>query len=251
MAATNTKPSRRPLRSKLRWTLALEPSALAAVLLLVAANGVSALDQPVAGRKLWLKTTPKFILLSKDAAIDVGGANPRCSGAESSLVIGGVTFLLPCANWTANGSGTFKYRNPDAPAGASAVKIVRIKNGQLKVIGKGLGGLVVPNGEATIDVVLNLDGITHRYCMSFPGEGDGVGFVAKDAPAGSCPSPLPCEATTGGFCWFLGADDVTCDAVCAIAGRAYDSATETYAGSGGSDANCIAVLDALGVPSGR
>ena len=71
-----------------------------------------------------------------------------------------------------------------------------------------------------------------------------------DAPTGSCPSPMACDATTGGFCWFLGMPDASCDAVCALAGRAYDAATESYAGSGGTDGNCAAVLDALGVPAG-
>jgi hypothetical protein len=108
----------------------------------------------------------------------------------------------------------------------------------------------VPNGGATIGVVLNLDGISRRLCMSFTSTGDGSRFVARDAPAGSCPSPPPCDAVTGGFCWFMGDSGASCDAACAIKGRAYDSATETYAGSGGTDANCVAVLDALGIPAG-
>ena len=156
------------------------------------------------------------------------------------------TFLLPCINWSDHGSGTYRYRNPSAPGGPSAVKAAKVKSGYLKVIGKGLGGMPVPNGDATIDVVLNLDGISRRFCMSFTSTGDGSRFVARDAPAGSCPSPPPCDAVTGGFCWFMGDSGASCDAACAIKGRAYDSATETYAGSGGTDANCVAVLDALG-----
>jgi hypothetical protein len=61
-------------------------------------------------------------------------------------------------------------------------------------------------------------------------------------PAG-CPG-----VTVGGFCWLLGASGQSCDAVCGT--LAYDSATLTYAGSSGTDANCEAVLDALGVPAG-
>jgi hypothetical protein len=60
--------------------------------------------------------------------------------------------------------------------------------------------------------------------------------------------PAPCEATTGGFCWFLGAEGESCDTVCANNGRLYDSATETYAGSGGTDGNCEDVWAALGGP---
>lgn len=76
-----------------------------------------------------------------------------------------------------------------------------------------------------------------------------------DADASACPGacradctcPSPCGATTGGFCWYLAADGESCDAVCANNGRTYDNATVTYSGSGGSDAQCQAVANALGV----
>jgi hypothetical protein len=55
----------------------------------------------------------------------------------------------------------------------------------------------------------------------------------------------------GGAAWFLGATDgASCDAVCTANGLVYDSATLTYAGSSGTDANCAAVLNALGIPGG-
>jgi hypothetical protein len=237
-----------------RWKAALARGSLAVFASLLGAGASTALDQPTEGKKLRLKSTPKLVLLSKDPGIDVGGSDPRCPSGGSALVlddgVNTATFLLPCANWRVNGSGTFKYRNSSAPNGASAVEVVRIKNGHLKVIGRGLGGIPVPSGAGTIDVVLHLDGASHRFCMSFTGTGDGNRFVVRDAPAASCPVPPPCDATTGGFCWFLGTHDASCDVACAIQGRAYDSATETHVGSGGSDANCVAVLDALGVPAG-
>jgi hypothetical protein len=58
---------------------------------------------------------------------------------------------------------------------------------------------------------------------------------------------VPCEATTGGFCWFLGDLGESCDAACVAAGRTYDSAARSYAGSDGTDENCEAVLTELGV----
>jgi hypothetical protein len=218
-------------------------------------SSAAALDQPLTGRKLVLRSTPRFVLTSKDAGIDITGSDPPCSGADSVLVMDdGVTtttFLLPCENWRANSSETlFKYRNPSAPLGASAVEVIKIKGGLLKIVSRGLGGLAVPNGAAVINVMLSLDGITHRYCMHFSGTGDGSRFLARDAPAGSCPQSTPCGATTGGFCWYLGVPKASCDAACAINGRIYDAATATYAGSGGSNANCGGVLDALGVPAG-
>ncbi len=51
----------------------------------------------------------------------------------------------------------------------------------------------------------------------------------------------------GGACWFLGELGQSCTAVCDAAGFPYDEATRTYAGSDGTNANCVAVLDALSV----
>lgn len=58
----------------------------------------------------------------------------------------------------------------------------------------------------------------------------------------------PCEATTGGFCWFLGDTDydyASCLDTCSQAHRPYDPATETYAAA--SLANCTAVMNDLGI----
>jgi eukaryotic-like serine/threonine-protein kinase len=59
----------------------------------------------------------------------------------------------------------------------------------------------------------------------------------------------------GGACWFLGArgdglgvDGPNCNEVCAAADLVYDGATRFFAGSDGTDENCIAVLRALDAP---
>jgi hypothetical protein len=58
----------------------------------------------------------------------------------------------------------------------------------------------------------------------------------------------PCTPV-GGSCWTLGQPGDGCDAACFQIGMSYDPATETYAGSGGTNANCTAVLvDLLGSP---
>lgn len=52
----------------------------------------------------------------------------------------------------------------------------------------------------------------------------------------------------GGACWFAGATNQSCDDACAAVGATCDlAATKDYAGSGGSTANCEAVLEALGL----
>ncbi|MFN8543653.1 MAG: hypothetical protein U0807_05540 [Candidatus Binatia bacterium] len=64
------------------------------------------------------------------------------------------------------------------------------------------------------------------------------------------PEGPACTGTqVGGYCWYLGAAAESCTQTCAAAGRTYSTATESYAGSGGTEANCNAVLDALGVPA--
>jgi hypothetical protein len=51
----------------------------------------------------------------------------------------------------------------------------------------------------------------------------------------------------GGHCWYFGSLGQSCTQVCSGIG-AYSAETLTYAGSGGTNANCTAVLDALGAP---
>jgi len=52
-------------------------------------------------------------------------------------------------------------------------------------------------------------------------------------------------ALVGGACWYSGLSDASCDQVCAEVSRSYDPATESFAGSGGSDANCGIVAQAV------
>lgn len=370
---------------------------LCGALLLLAAP-VQAVDQGITGKKLLLKNQRKTVVISKDPKVSITGSDP-VNGADSTITfaIGTYTntYNLPASNWAASGGGTlFKYKNTAAAPGPSAVKITKLKSGLLKLVANG-NALSVPVGDATIDVELRLDGGTNRYCMTFPGSGNGDTFLGKDAEAGDCPvcgdgvregtevcdstdddacpfecqsdctcpvcgnnqtesteqcdgtddgqcpglclgdctcnptagvccdyggtcggtaagiciafggtalagglqcdasgtcvaantgsaggccetsgpqlcgmpSPavcpgtfhsdsvcLPsgecaplCQATTGGFCWFLGDFGESCDDTCVAAGRVYDDATRTFAGSGGSNANCNAVLDDLGV----
>jgi hypothetical protein len=62
------------------------------------------------------------------------------------------------------------------------------------------------------------------------------------------PPPVACPGQlVGGSCWLLGALGESCDTACGGVGMTCDPVTETYAGSGGTDADCLAVLTALGV----
>lgn len=54
----------------------------------------------------------------------------------------------------------------------------------------------------------------------------------------------------GGYCWYYGGEDVSCNDVCESHGG-YHEATRFFAGSDGSNANCKKVLRALGFSSGN
>lgn len=74
------------------------------------------------------------------------------------------------------------------------------------------------------------EGISFRPCSSLP---DG----------GSCKG----GRLVGGYCWFRQGNTLDCDRVCAIHGRTCDlSGTKDFAGSGGTDANCQALMAAFG-----
>lgn len=68
-----------------------------------------------------------------------------------------------------------------------------------------------------------------------------LGFAAPDCPTIEF---LP-VAELAGACWYP-APDTSCSAICSLAGLPYSSATRTFAGSDGTNANCAAVIAALG-----
>lgn len=67
----------------------------------------------------------------------------------------------------------------------------------------------------------------------------GAGCVFDTSDCFACPGKI-----VGGYCWWKGPDGLSCANTCASIGMTYDPATATYAGSGGSDANCAAVATA-------
>lgn len=58
-----------------------------------------------------------------------------------------------------------------------------------------------------------------------------------------------CGGTSmGGYCWYTDGSSSSCDVVCASHGGCNLTGTRDYTGSGGSLANCFAVMTALSVP---
>lgn len=69
------------------------------------------------------------------------------------------------------------------------------------------------------------------------------------APAPTSPSSATqCGGViTGGYCWYLGAENASCNAVCEAHGG-YSEGTRLFAGSSGNIDNCKSVLTALKIP---
>ena len=70
----------------------------------------------------------------------------------------------------------------------------------------------------------------------------GVGMAA-------CP-PVCSGVSVGGYCWYLGAAGQSCTQVCSSRGGVNIAGTRNYAGSGGTNAQCLSVLNALGQTGG-
>ncbi|MFN2376560.1 MAG: hypothetical protein ABR538_08480 [Candidatus Binatia bacterium] len=72
------------------------------------------------------------------------------------------------------------------------------------------------------------------------------GCTIDTSGCGQCPGA---GVLVAGNCWYLAAPLTSCTATCAANGVPYSSATLTYTGSDGTEAQCFEVLDALGYTS--
>jgi hypothetical protein len=95
-----------------------------------------------------------------------------------------------------------------------------------------------PNDAATGDAIDTNDATDAPSDDATPDAGDD-GDV-EDAT-------LKCSgAVVGGFCWYAGSVTESCAETCQPHGGCNLAGTRDFAGSGGTDANCVAVLAALG-----
>lgn len=77
-----------------------------------------------------------------------------------------------------------------------------------------------------------------------------VGGVTDSWSVTTVAAPTCGGAEVGGYCWYYGAMGQSCAVACASVSLTCDeTATRNYAGSAGTNANCQAVLDALGAPA--
>lgn len=134
-------------------------------------------SQPISAKKILLRSLPKKVLqiLSQDDAIIICGIDPTVTGATLEVRGSGFenTYTLPASGWSPIvKSGNLKgynYKDPNLINGP--IHVAQIKDGKIKILGKGpgLGHLL---GEIPpIDVDVHLSVGSKEYCMGeFEGE---------------------------------------------------------------------------------
>lgn len=71
-------------------------------------------------------------------------------------------------------------------------------------------------------------------------------FLNNFTGATKAACPVACGGTSyGGYCWYHGPTRGSCVDACASRGGGNSAGTINYVGSGGSDANCLAVIKAM------
>ncbi|HYC53853.1 MAG TPA: hypothetical protein VEL28_02830, partial [Candidatus Binatia bacterium] len=161
----------------------------------------SAEDVSSPGRKLSMKSTDSsqaLALTASDAAVPApargGDEDPTLTGASLTVrnpqTGESSTFILPAALWSASSTGdSYKFKNPQAPAGASPVRAARIKAGSLKVKARSTG--ITLDEASQGSVALSLASGTLRVCVRFGGD------VTRDEPgrfsARNAPAPQSCD----------------------------------------------------------
>ncbi len=215
--------------------------------------------------------------------------DPTVAGATLGLFdtespgAGSVSFALDASGWSGlgipPGSLGYRYRGRDDvtdPNPEGTCRTVLLKATLIATTCKGAAITLAPPVAGDVGVVLRMPSGSPslRYCASFggaPKRNDARSFKRKDAPVPSgCPfvEPTPTATPTmtptatptstpscaagfgfGDACWFTGELGQSCDQVCASEGLVYDDATRTVAGSDGTDANCLAILDHFMFPS--
>jgi hypothetical protein len=238
--------------------------------------GFAVAQQPelIPGRIGIIKPTALAKFVAKPATGDTfapPNGNPLTSGGslrilDTSPGAGDNTYNLPVGGWKGlgNPAGSKGFKYEGAGSASDPCRVVLLKPTVIKGVCKGTGIALTTPFAGEVGIILSL-GATDQYCASFGGDevkNDGTLTKRKNAPApADCPTPpttstststssttsttAPCSAQVGGFCWYIGASAEDCNTTCGDQGRVYDSATASYAGTGGSNEHCQAVLNAL------
>lgn len=210
-----------------------------------------------------------FATAKESASPNTIVGNPVEHGGSLEIILSGdnpssQTFDLPTGLsttgkpfWRGLGIGGYQYRDPNGengPVKKLEINLSRRAHFTMRVSVDGKKGAIYttpPNSGTEAILVFTIHG-GDRYCVQYGpdgnvrNKGDRI-FQVKNPIIEGCPAVPSCTGVeVGPGCWFLGEVGEDCATTCAAAGLAYDDVTAGYAGSGGTDGQCAAVLTALG-----
>ncbi len=183
---------------------------LAVALIAMTGAPARAADQPLPGNRLLvvdlggsgsLSQVSKRQTLGLEVPAPGGPDDPTQVGASLTIynpsTCESATLDMPASNWRRNHgekAAAFKFKNPSAPAGPSAVQIAEVRVDRLKILARASGINLTASSQGSLGSVMTIG--SQRYCTLFGGvvvhDKPGV-FAAHFAPApASCP-PLPCQ----------------------------------------------------------
>ena len=187
-------------------------AAICAITLVASSPGrASAAEQLLPGRMLTMRAAAsgaqRMLFLARSTAI----AAPTPGGPDDPTIVGATlalraasgesaAFDLPASSWSVNAAGTaYKFRNPSAPAGPSAVRMALVKDhATARVAARATGITLDEPSQGSIAVIFTSG--TLRFCASFGGDvvRDQPGsFIARNAPPpASCGSATTTTTTT-------------------------------------------------------
>jgi hypothetical protein len=212
---------------------------LAVALVLLAAGPVWALDHPVDAVKLVLRRTksherldfvtrdPSFLFPAVGSADDPVTGTPGGAVVELfSLAEGSAATDVPAVGWSLRTKGLprYRFRNPDAPGGGSAIRRMEVRQGKtIRIQGRAtLLPLAGPQGALAIRITTG----SLRTCARFEGDAikrdDADRFIGRGALAAvlaDCDDltlrpPVCGDGVAEGGEACDGADDGACPGLC-------------------------------------
>src|SRR6059036_518907 len=139
------------------------------------------------GRARWVSRAP---------AVIPPAADPRSVGGTLRIIglYQDVTVPLPAGNWSSPSSQVYRFRNKEAPAGPSPVKLALIAPGSRLTVSAATSGIDLGDArQGTVSVALTVGGDTYCSTCTRALEDEPGRYVARacETPAVCPPPPAP------------------------------------------------------------
>ena len=159
----------------------------------------SATDHPQIAARLSLRQSTdrsSLVWVTKLPPLVLPAASPTLAPASLAIQAQsgeGAVFDLPPGGWTADATGsTYKFKNADAPAGLSQVRLVILEDGKaLKVFAKSSGLTLDEPSQGSVYVALAIGDDVYCSTCTVPTHDEPGRYAAK-----ACPVPAACVPPT-------------------------------------------------------